>query len=123
MKIKFDYEKYCTGKYDVQNKHGNSVFGLTKFETTDSMCLYGVVQSSVESWNIKGSYNGFSDSSSYYDLVLIEKVKKIYKNVYKNEAGEYYLGTGNFKTEEEAKNANKIGLARYIQTIEIIDEL
>lgn len=123
MKIKFDYEKYCTGKYDVQTTSGKSVIGLTKFDTTDDLCLYAVVQTSVESWTIKGRWNGYSNAHSANDLVLIQKGLRIFKNVYENESGQYYLGNQIFNSEEEAKNANRLGLSRYIQTIEIIDEL
>lgn len=124
MKIPFDYEKYCTGKYDVQTESGKSVIGLTKFDTTDVLCLYAVVQTSVESWTIKGIYNGHSNIESSNDLVLIKKGFSVFKNVYENEAGQYYLGNQNFNSEHEAHVAlRKVTSARYIQTIEIIDEL
>lgn len=124
MKIPFDYEKYCTGKYDVQTQSGKAVNGLVKFDTTDDLCLYASVQSSVESWTIKGKWNGYSNAHSSNDLVLVKKKVGFFKNVYENEAGQYYLGNVLFNTEEEAKkNIGESSKSRYIQTIEIIDEL
>lgn len=131
MKIPFDYEKYCTGKYDVQTISGMLVNGLTKFETTKEFCLYGVLENHVDSWTIEGKYEDINILSDN-DLVLIEKSIKIFKNIYKNDVRYYFMGNDTYHSfhEAEIKGINYAQEVRvkekrkftYIKTIEIIDQ-
>jgi hypothetical protein len=119
MKVeKFDLEKVIHGAR-VITRDGREVTQLTKFETYDKFCLYGVVDDEVECWTIDGQYT--DNSSCSMDLFLVGKVRRAWVNVYKNDNQNFVL-SNTYKTKESAINCRLMHY-QYIKTIEITDEV
>jgi hypothetical protein len=124
MKVeKFDLEKVIHGAR-VITRDGREVTQLTKFETYDKFCLYGLVDEQVYCWSIKGEYS--DNSSCSMDLYIVGKVRRVWANVMKYANGDLFVGSECFPTLEAALNfaRNSKGFKRnYVKTIEITDEL
>jgi hypothetical protein len=124
MKVeKFDLEKVIHGAR-VITRDGREVTQLTKFETYDKFCLYGLVDEQVYCWSIKGEYS--DNSSCSMDLYLVGKVRRVWANVMKYANGDLFVGSECFPTLEAALNfaRNSKGFKRnYVKTIEITDEV
>jgi hypothetical protein len=123
MKLeKFDLEKVIHGAR-VITRDGREVTQLTKFETYDKFCLYGLVDEQVYCWSIKGEYS--DNSSCSMDLYLVGKVQSVWVNVYKDANGYFWVGGDYFATFELAQNYatnQKYLMKKYLKTIEITDE-
>jgi hypothetical protein len=121
MKLeKFDLEKVIHGA-KVFTRDGREVTQLTKFETYDKFCLYGVVDDEVECWTIDGQYTG--NSSCSMDLFLESKVQSVWVNVYRKcWDGEIFIGNNRYKSHEDAIEDVRENDPDYIKTIEITDE-
>jgi hypothetical protein len=124
MKVeKFDLEKVIHGAR-VITRDGREVTQLTKFETYDKFCLYGLVDEQVYCWSIKGEYS--DNSSCSMDLYIVGKVRRVWANVMKYANGDLFVGSECFPTLEAALNfaRNSKGFKRnYVKTIEITDEV
>jgi hypothetical protein len=124
MKLeKFDLEKALNGA-KVVTRDGREVTQLTKFETYDKFCLYGLVDEQVYCWSIKGEYS--DNSSCSMDLYIVGKVRRVWANVMKYANGDLFVGSECFPTLEAALNfaRNSKGFKRnYVKTIEITDEV
>ena len=124
MKVeKFDLEKVIHGAR-VITRDGREVTQLTKFETYDKFCLYGLVDEQVYCWSIKGEYS--DNSSCSMDLYLVGRVRRIWANVMKYANGDLFIGSECFSTLEAAQNfaRNSKGFKRnYVKTIQITDEV
>jgi hypothetical protein len=124
MKVeKFDLEKVIHGA-KVVTRDGREVSQLTKFETYDKFCLYGLVDEQVYCWSIKGEYS--DNSSCSMDLYIVGKVRRVWANVMKYANGDLFVGSECFPTLEAALNfaRNSKGFKRnYVKTIEITDEV
>jgi hypothetical protein len=119
MKVeKFDLEKVIHGA-KVITRDGREVSQLTKFETYDKFCLYGLVDEQVYCWSIKGEYS--DNSSCSMDLFIQGEVQSIWVNLYTTRDGGIQLGHC-YKIKEEAEYDGK-GSSGYIKTIEITDEV
>jgi hypothetical protein len=124
MKVeKFDLEKVIHGAR-VITRDGREVTQLTKFETYDKFCLYGLVDEQVYCWSIKGEYS--DNSSCSMDLYIVGRVRRVWANVMKYANGDLFVGSECFPTLEAALNfaRNSKGFKRnYVKTIEITDEV
>jgi hypothetical protein len=122
MKVeKFDLEKVIHGAR-VITRDGREVTQLTKFETYDKFCLYGLVDEQVYCWSIKGEYS--DNSSCSMDLYIEGKVQSIWVNVFKNKYGDLYMGKTDYESKEMAiRCKDNMDREQYIKTIEITDEL
>ena len=124
MKVeKFDLEKVIHGAR-VITRDGREVSQLTKFETYDKFCLYGLVDEQVYCWSIKGEYS--DNSSCSMDLYIVGRVRRVWANVMKYANGDLFVGSECFPTLEAALNfaRNSKGFKRnYVKTIEITDEV
>jgi hypothetical protein len=124
MKVeKFDLEKVIHGAR-VITRDGREVTQLTKFETYDKFCLYGLVDEQVYCWSIKGEYS--DNSSCSMDLYIVGKVRRVWANVMKYANGDLFVSSKSFSTLEAAENfaKNSKGFKRnYVKTIEITDEV
>jgi hypothetical protein len=124
MKLeKFDLEKVIHGAR-VITRDGREVSQLTKFETYDKFCLYGLVDEQVYCWSIKGEYS--DNSSCSMDLYIVGKVRRVWANVMKYANGDLFVGSECFPTLEAALNfaRNSKGFKRnYVKTIQITDEV
>jgi hypothetical protein len=126
MKLeKFDLEKVIHGA-KVVTRDDREVSQLTKFDTYEKFCLYGVVNDEIQCWDIKGRcYEGANPN---IDLFLVEKVQSIWVNVYKDANGDLWVGSEYFATFESAQNYatnQKSQKAKecYLKTIQITDEV
>jgi hypothetical protein len=120
---KFDLEKVIHGA-KVVTRDGREVTQLTKFETYDKFCLYGLVDEQVYCWSIKGEYS--DNSSCSMDLYIVGRVRRVWANVMKYANGDLFVGSECFPTLEAALNfaRNSKGFKRnYVKTIEITDEV
>jgi hypothetical protein len=119
MKLeKFNLEKALNGA-KVVTRDGREVTQLTKFDTYEKFCLYGVVNDEIQCWDIKGRcYEGANPN---IDLFLVGEVQSVWVNVYSN-IHSHIITSGGYRTREDA-----VGNIRedyeYIKTIEITDEL
>jgi hypothetical protein len=124
MKVeKFDLEKVIHGAR-VITRDGREVSQLTKFETYDKFCLYGLVDEQVYCWSIKGEYS--DNSSCSMDLYIVGRVRRVWANVMKYANGDLFVGSECFPTLEAAQNfaRNSKGFKRnYVKTIQITDEV
>ena len=124
MKLeKFDLEKFIHGA-KVVTSDGREVTQLTKFDTYEKFCLYGVVNDEIQCWDIKGRcYEGVNPN---IDLCIVGEVQSVYANVMKYANGDLFIGSECFPTLEAALNfaRNSKGFKRnYVKTIEITDEV
>jgi hypothetical protein len=122
MKVeKFDLEKVIHGAR-VITRDGREVTQLTKFETYDKFCLYGLVDEQVYCWSIKGEYS--DNSSCSMDLYIVGKLTRGWLNIYRNKYGQLYTGYSIYVSEEIAiKHKEDLNAEHYIKTIEITDEV
>jgi hypothetical protein len=122
MKLeKFDLEKVIHGA-KVVTRDGREVTQLSKFDTYDKFCLYGVVDDEVEFWSIEGRYSEYSTSNM--DLYIMAEVARGWLNIFKNQYGNLYVGYTVYESKEMAVRC-KDGRdpEKYIKTIEITDEV
>jgi hypothetical protein len=120
MKLeKFDLEKALSGA-KVVTRDGREVTGLRKLEATKGYPLAGVLEGSIHSWRIDGSY--FAPLAEYHaDLFLFgSQVRRGWVNVYGN--GRDIITSGGYITREDATRNIREDY-EYIKTIEITDEL
>ena len=120
MKLeKFNLEKALNG-FKVVTRDGREVTGLRKLEATKGYPLAGVLEGSIHSWRIDGSY--FAPLAEYHaDLFLFgSQVRRAWVNIYGN--GRDILTSGCYRTKQAALH-NIVEDYEYIKTIEITDEL
>ena len=115
---KFDLEKVIHGA-KVVTRDGQEVTQLTKFDTYEKFCFYGVVNDEIQCWDIKGRY--CEGATPNMDLFLLGEVQSIWVNLYTTRDGGIQLGHC-YKIKEEAEYDGK-GSSSYIKTIEITDEV
>jgi hypothetical protein len=60
----------------VITRVNKEVTQLHKFKTYDSQCIYGVVDESVECWNINGVYSCIGTPGSDFDLFMAPTERK-----------------------------------------------
>jgi hypothetical protein len=119
MKLeKFDLEKVIHGA-KVVARDGREVTQLTKFDTYEKFCLYGVVNDEIQCWDIKGRYCG--EATPNMDLFIVGEVQSVWVNVYKDDKQNILL-SGTYKTKESAIDCI-LSVYHYIKTIEITDEV
>jgi hypothetical protein len=119
MKLeKFDLEKALNGT-KVFTRDGLEVTQLTKFDTYEKYCLYGVVNDEIICWDIKGRYCG--GTTPNMDLYIEGEVQSVWVNIYKSDK-QNLLVSGTYKTKETAISCIIPNIYQYIKTIEITDE-
>jgi hypothetical protein len=122
MKLeKFDLEKVIHGA-KVVTRDGREVSQLTKFDTYEKFCLYGVVNDEIQCWDIKGRcYEGANPN---IDLFLVGKVQSIWVNIYRKDGDEgIFIGNRRYTSQEDAIEYIHQNDTDYIKTIEITDEV
>jgi hypothetical protein len=122
MKLeKFDLEKALNGA-KVVTSDGREVTQLTKFDTYEKFCLYGVVNDEIQCWDIKGRcYEGVNPN---IDLCIVGKVQSIWVNIYRKDGDEgIFIGNRRYTSQEDAIEYIHQNDTDYIKTIEITDEL
>ena len=102
----------------VVTRDGDEVTQLHKFDAVDEYCLIGVVNGTIQSWAIDGSY--WSDvGSSTRDLFIAVEPERMWTNLYRSVHETLYV-YGNYKTKENALEY-KDRFPCYIKTIEITE--
>jgi hypothetical protein len=122
MKLeKFDLEKALNGA-KVVTRDGREVTQLTKFETSDIMTIYGVVDGEVYGWDKNGTYGYPSLFDNDNELFLAVEPESIWVNVYCHKGKLQIVGTPhNSLTQAKANILHSVN-RQYIKTIEITDE-
>ena len=119
MKLeKFDLEKALNGT-KVFTRDGLEVTQLTKFDTYQKYCLYGVVNDEIICWDIKGRYCG--GTTPNMDLYIEGEVQSVWVNVYRNKYNNVYTGQSYTSKEHALNHIDKS--VELIKTIEITDEV
>lgn len=107
----------------VVTRDGREVTQLTKFETIEEHCLYGVVDEEIHSWLKNGTF--YAHTKNKNDLFLAVEPRRIWVNVYEGSTGEIFTVNHSYSSLEMAIHDKKYHegmFCKYIKTIEITDE-
>jgi hypothetical protein len=122
--IPFDWEEYNNNrdKYKVVTRDGDEVTQLTKFDTTEDMCLRCIIRGSIASYNVYGIHF-YSGGISQYDLQLQyeEEVREVWIMIIQTEDGTRRVVNAHYHTKEKAINASNFIEGKLIATINLYD--
>jgi hypothetical protein len=107
----------------VITRDGKKVTQITKFDdvTITKYSICGVVEGSLENWNINGEYNVMKDTIDSLDLFMAEETKTIWINVWKHFKDGSLSASVHSRKDKCDKEIDELLSHRLVKTIEITE--